>query len=55
MSPASFVVKYVNAWPQPVNPLYSTGQVTFMPLVPSLRSRFLITAASLPDEHKARP
>jgi len=56
MSPASFVLKYLNASPQPVNPLYSTGQVTLVPLVTSLRFRLiLISAASLPDEREARP
>jgi hypothetical protein len=45
MSPASFVLKYVNAWPQPVNPLYSTGQVTFVPLVSSLRFRLILNTA----------
>jgi len=50
MSPTSSVRKYLNASPQPVNPLYSTGQMT---LVPSrlFRSIFI---ASLLDKREAR-
>ena len=56
MSLASFVPKYLNASPQPVNPLYSIGQVTLVPFVTSLRFfLILIWAASLPNESKARP
>ena len=56
MSPASFVPKYLNASPQPVNPLYSIGQVTLVPFVTSLRIRLiLIWAPSLPNEIEARP
>jgi len=44
MSPASFVQKYLNASPQPVNPLYSTGQMT---LVPSRLFRSISSLRSL--------